>query len=61
MMAIERGKLHNLIFDNRVMFSHRALAAVLGAILKMPPVKQVIASQQFKSRYLEGLIRRHQK
>ena len=61
MMAIERGKLHNLIFDNRIMFSHRALAAVLGAILKMPPVKQVIASQQFKSRYLEGLIRRHQK
>jgi len=61
MMAIEIGKLHNLIFDNRVMFSHRALAAVLGAILKMPPVKQVIASQQFKSRYLEGLIRRHQK
>jgi len=61
MMAIERGKLHNLIFDNRVMFSHRALAAVLGAILKMPPVKQVIASQQFKSRYLEGLIRRQQK
>jgi len=60
-MAIERGKLHNLIFDNRVMFSHRALAAVLGAILKMPPVKQVFASQQFKSRYLEGLISRQQK
>jgi ferredoxin len=58
MMAIERGKLHNLIFDNQVLLSHRALAAVLGAILKMPPVKQVIASQQFKSRYLEGLIRR---
>jgi ferredoxin len=58
MMAIERGKLQNLIFDNRVMMSHRALAAVLGVILKLPPVKQVIASQQFKSRYLEGLIRR---
>jgi ferredoxin len=61
MMAIERGKLHNLIFDNRVMFSHRALAAVLGAILKMPPARQIIASQQFKSRYLEGLIRRKYK
>jgi ferredoxin len=58
MMAIERGKLHNLIFDNRVLWSHRALAAVLGAILRMPPVKQALASQQFKSRYLEGLIRR---
>lgn len=58
MMAIERGKLHNLIFDNHVILSHRALAAVLGVILKLPPVKQVAASRQFKSTYLEGLIRR---
>jgi ferredoxin len=58
MMAIERGKLHNLIFDNHVLLSHRALAAVLGVILKLPPLKQVMASQQFKSRYLEALIRR---
>jgi formate hydrogenlyase subunit 6/NADH:ubiquinone oxidoreductase subunit I len=33
-MAIERGKLQHLIFDNRVLLSHRALAAVLGVILK---------------------------
>ena len=57
-MAIERGKLQNLIFDNQVMFSHRALAAVLGVILRLPPAKQIIASRQFKSRYLEGLIKR---
>jgi ferredoxin len=56
-MAIERGKLQNLIFDNQVMFSHRALAAVLGVILKLPPLKQALASQQFKSRYLVSLIR----
>jgi hypothetical protein len=55
-MAIERGKLQNLIFDNRVLWSHRALAAVLGAILKLPPVKQIMASEQVKSRYLEYLI-----
>lgn len=58
LMAIERGKLQNLIFDNRVLLSHRAMAAVLGVILKLPPLKQVLASQQFKSRYLVGLIRR---
>ncbi|MCD8491267.1 MAG: 4Fe-4S dicluster domain-containing protein, partial [Geovibrio sp.] len=34
MMAIERGGLEHLIFDNRALFSHRAMAAVLGAILK---------------------------
>ena len=55
-MAIERGKLQHLIFDNRVLFSHRALAAVLGVILKLPPVKQILAMEQVKSRYLETLI-----
>jgi ferredoxin len=56
-MAIERGKLQNLLFDNQVMFSHRAMAAVLGVILKLPPIKQALASQQFKSRYLITLLR----
>lgn len=55
-MAIERGCLHHMIFDNRVLFSHRALAAVLGVILKLPPVKQILAMNQFKSRFLEALI-----
>jgi len=56
LMAIERGDLQNLIFDNQVLASHRALAAVLGAILKMPPVKQAMASRQMKSRYLLRLL-----
>lgn len=55
-MAIERGKLQNLIFDNRVLWSHRALAATFGVILKLPPIKQAFASRQVKSRYLEKLI-----
>jgi len=54
-MAIERGKLQHLIFDNKVLFSHRALAAVLGVILKLPLVKQVMATEQVKSRYLATL------
>jgi ferredoxin len=58
MMAIERGKLQNLIFDNRVLWSHRALAAVFGAILKLSPVKQLLASEQVKSHYLKALIER---
>jgi ferredoxin len=56
MMAIERGDLQNLIFDNRVLWNHRALAAVLGALLRLPPLKQVMASQQVNSRYLEYLV-----
>jgi ferredoxin len=57
-MAIERGKLQNLIFDNRALFSHRAMAAIVGVILKLPPVKQTMANLQLKSRYFESLIRR---
>jgi len=57
-MAIERGNLQNLIFDNHVLWSHRALAGVLGVILKLPPAKQILASRQIKSRYLENLISR---
>ena len=57
-MAIERGKLQHLIFDNRALFSHRAMAAILGVILKLPPVKQAMAGRQMKSRYLEALITR---
>ncbi|MEI7422315.1 MAG: 4Fe-4S dicluster domain-containing protein [Prolixibacteraceae bacterium] len=55
-MAIERGHLQHLIFDNKVLFSHRALAAVLGILLKLPPIKQAMASQQIKSRYFEKII-----
>jgi ferredoxin len=55
-MAIERGKLQNLIFDNQVLWHHRALAGVLGVILKLPPLKQVLATRQVKSRYLEALV-----
>jgi formate hydrogenlyase subunit 6/NADH:ubiquinone oxidoreductase subunit I len=57
-MAIERGKLQNLIFDNQALFSHRALAALFGVILRLPPIKQAMASKQMKSRYLERLIAR---
>jgi len=57
-MAIERGKLQHLIFDNQAFWNHRAMAAILGVILKLPPIKQVMASKQMKSRYLERLISR---
>ena len=56
LMAIEKGKLQDLIFDNQAFGSHRAMAAVLSAILKLPPIKQAMASKQMKSVYLEGLL-----
>ena len=56
LMAIEKGKLQELIFDNQAFGSHRAMAAVLGVILKLPPIKQMMASKQMKSIYLEKLF-----
>ncbi|MFA6317621.1 MAG: 4Fe-4S dicluster domain-containing protein [Elusimicrobiota bacterium] len=56
LMAIERGKLQNLIFDSHALWNHRAMAAILGAILRLPPVAKAMASRQMKSRYLEKLI-----
>ena len=57
-MAVERGKLQHLIFDNHILWHHRALAAVLGIILRLPPVARVLATDQVKSRYLETLALR---
>ena len=60
LMAIERGKLQHLIVDNQVLWSHRALAAMLGAILRLPPVKRLLASEQVGSRYLGQLCERYE-
>ncbi len=56
LQAIEKGTLPNLIFDNQAFANHRAMAAVFGAILGLPPVKQAMASRQFKSIYLDRLL-----
>ncbi len=56
MMAIERGKLQHLIFDNQAYRSHRAMAAVLSSILRLPPLQRALASKQLKSVYLERLF-----
>ena len=56
LMAIERGKLQNLIFDNHYLASHRAMAAILGVILELPVVKQALARSQMRSRYLDRLM-----
>ncbi len=58
LMATQRGKLQDLVFDNRVLWSHRALAALLGAILKLPGVTRTLAQHQLRSRYLEKLLAR---
>jgi formate hydrogenlyase subunit 6/NADH:ubiquinone oxidoreductase subunit I len=57
-MALERGGLAELLFDDRTLASHRILGAVLGAILKLPLVQRGLAAEQVKSRYLEAVLER---
>ncbi|GFO67123.1 (Fe-S)-binding protein [Geomonas limicola] len=57
LMAIERGTLQHLIFDNQAHFSHRAMATIFGAILRLGPVQRLLASQQLKSRFLERIFK----
>ena len=58
--AIERGKLQNLIFSEQARASHRAMAAILGVVFRLPPAKQILASEQVQSRYFEALLSRKQ-
>ena len=56
LQAIEKGTLQNLLLDDEYFANHRAMAQIFGAILQMPPVKQALASKQFKSIYLDKLL-----
>ena len=60
-MAVERGTLQHMVFDNQALAGHRAMAAVLGAILRLPPVHRAMAGRQLGSRYLDKLIERSER
>jgi formate hydrogenlyase subunit 6/NADH:ubiquinone oxidoreductase subunit I len=55
-MALERGNLADLVFDDRALSSHRILGTLLGAILRLPPVERALAREQVKSVYLEKVF-----
>ncbi len=54
--AIDKKMLPNLFFDNYQLASHRVLAAILSAILSLPPAKQLLANEQIRSKYLVKLL-----
>ena len=55
-MATERGLLQELIFDNKVLFSHRPLQASSEAYSGCPGSRETHAQAQLKSRHIEALI-----
>jgi ferredoxin len=61
MMAIERGKLADMIFDDPEKLSHRALGRILGALEKTAPVKAMMAAQSLNSSFLKGIVKEAKK
>jgi hypothetical protein len=60
-MALDKGTLANLIYDNQSLASHRILGALFTAILALPPAKQLAANEQLRSKYLANLMAKRTK
>ncbi len=56
-MAIERGKLADLLFDDPGRFSHRALRQIIHILEKSPPVKAALAAESIGSSFLRTMVR----
>ena len=58
MMAVERGKLADVVFENPETLSHRALGRILRVIEKSPPGQATLAVKPLRSFYLNALVKR---
>jgi len=56
-MAIERGKLADMLFDDPEKLSHRALGRVISVLEKTPPFKAAMALESIQSSFLEALVK----
>jgi len=56
-MAIERGKLADLIFSDYDSFNHRTMGRILSALEKSPPIQALLAIKPLKSSFLNALVR----
>jgi len=55
-MAIERGRLSDLVFDNPQRLSHRALGPIARAIEKSPVFKAAMAVKPLQSAFLNRVV-----
>lgn len=56
-MAIERGKLADMLFDDPEKLSHRALGRIMGVMERTSPFKALMASDSIKSTFLNVLVK----
>jgi len=56
-MAMERGMLANLLFDEPDRLSHRALGRIVGVLEKSPPFKAAMAIEPLRSAFLTSIVK----
>jgi len=56
-MAIERGKLAHVLFDEPEKLSHRAMGRVLHVLENTPPYKALLAIKPLRSAFLNTLVK----
>lgn len=54
-MALERDRLHDLLFDEEGTLPELVLHRLTGALLGLPPVKRLLVSRKLKSRFVSFL------
>lgn len=56
LMALERGKLQNLLFSDSSSLAHTTLRRFVKVLLSLPPATSLLANQQLKSRFVSFLL-----
>ena len=56
-MAIERGKLANILFPDPERLSHRALGRIVSALEKSPPFKAAMAIEPLRSAFFNAMVK----
>jgi len=57
LQCLERGTLQNQLFDNPQSITQKAMRAVVGGFLRLPPVKKALMSDMLRSKFLASLMR----
>jgi Fe-S-cluster-containing hydrogenase component 2 len=55
-IALERGKLADLLFDEGESRGHRVLNHMIKALTRLPAAQRVLASEQVKSRFVKAVL-----
>ncbi|HDP35457.1 MAG TPA: 4Fe-4S dicluster domain-containing protein [Candidatus Hydrogenedentes bacterium] len=58
LMALERGKLVDLIFDEPANLGYRAVGRLLSLLEKTPPAKALLAIKPLRSAFLNAFVRK---